>query len=118
MPRVVPSVVEPALRASTDPLAAELLGRLREAPAARAKATKPFPRWEALRIYQRKAALGNRPAVRTDGFPALLAALATGPEEQVIVHGVAFADAVYLVFTDAGRMRCVGLLRKVRVAPG
>jgi hypothetical protein len=83
----------------------------------RAKATRPYPRREALRIYREKAARGDRPDIRTDGFASLLAALAAAPEEQVIVHGIAFADAVYLVLTDADRMRCLGLLRKVRL-PG
>ncbi len=119
MPRIVPSVVEPALLASTDPLAVDLLARLRgeAAGASRAKATRPFSRQEALRIYRHKAALGDRPAVRTDGFASLLATLAAAPEQEVIVHGIAFADAVYLVFTDPRRTRCVGVLRKVRL-PG
>lgn len=117
MPRIFPSVVEPALLASTDPLAADLLARLRgeAAGASRAKATRPFSRVEALRIYRHKAALGDRPAVRTDGFASLLATLAAAAEKEVIVHGLAFPDAVYLVFTDTNRTRCVGLLRKVRL---
>ena len=113
MPSIAPSVVEPALRSSDDPLAADLLARLaRDAAAARAKTTHPFAREEALRIYRQKAAKGDRPAVRTDGYPALLAALGAAPAGEVVVHGVAFADAVYLVFTDPSRTHCLGMLRK------
>jgi hypothetical protein len=118
MPRIVASVVEPALRISADPLAAELLARLRvEAVVPTpAKATRPFSRTAALRIYRQKAAKGDRPTVRTDGYPALLATLSAAPEGEVIVHGVAFADAVYLVFTDPGREECLGVLRKRRLS--
>lgn len=114
MPSIAPSVVEPALRASADPLARDLLARLERdtAASARAKTTRPFPRQEALRIYRQKAAKGDRPTVRTDGYPALLAALEAAPGGAVIVHGVAFADAVYLVFTDSSRTHCLGMLRK------
>ena len=114
MPSIAPSVVEPALRASADPLAADLLARLQgeEAEPLRARATRPVTRREALRIYRHKAAKGDRSAVRTDGYPALLAALGEARESEVIVHGVAFTDAVFLVFTDTGRTRCLGVLRK------
>ena len=114
MPRIAPRIVEPALRASGDPLAAELLARLEHdaAAAVRATTTRPFSRQAALRIYQHKAAKGDRPGVRTDGYPALLAALGAAPGGAVIVHGVTFADAVYLVFTDPSRTDCLGLLRK------
>jgi hypothetical protein len=40
------------------------------------------------------------------------------PEGEVIVHGVTFADAVYLVLTDPGRQHCLGVLRKRRLAQG
>ena len=30
------------------------------------------------------------------------------------MHGVTFADAVYLVFTDGARRHCLGVLRKRR----
>jgi hypothetical protein len=115
MPSIAASVVEPALRESTDPLATDLLARLRrEGPEATwGKATRAFSRQVALQIYERKAIKGDRPGVRTDGYPPLLAALAGTSEDQVIVHGVAFDDAVYLVFTDASRTRCLGVLRKV-----
>ena len=106
------SVVEPALRASDDPLAGELLARLRRQAPTRARATRPYPRGTALELYQRKAAKGDRPGVRTEGYAALLAALASRPEDPVIVHGVTFPDAVYLVFTDCNRRRCLGLLCK------
>jgi hypothetical protein len=109
------SVVEPALRASDDPLAAELLARLRRQPPIRVRATRPYPRGAALELYQRKAAKGDRPWVRTDGYAALLDALSATPEDQVIIHGVTFPDAVYLVFTDSTRRRCLGLLRKRRL---
>jgi hypothetical protein len=114
MPSIATSVVEPALRASADPLAADLLARLRpgETQPVRARATRPFSRRTALRIYRHKAAKGDRRAVRTDGYPALLAGLGEAVESDVIVHGVAFADAVYLVFTDPARTRCLGVLRK------
>jgi hypothetical protein len=114
MPSITPSVVEPALRASADPLAADLLARLRpgEAQPVRARATRPFPRRTALRIYRHKAAEGDRRAVRTDGYPELLAGLGEAVESDVIVHGVTFADAVYLVFTDPARTQCLGVLRK------
>jgi hypothetical protein len=120
MPSIAASVVEPALRASTDPLAADLLARLQreETEPLRARATRPFTRREAQRIYRHKAAKGDRRAVRTDGYPALLAALGESPESEVIVHGVAFTDAVFLVFTDTGRTRCVGVLRKLLLAGG
>jgi hypothetical protein len=120
MPSIAASVVEPALRMSADPLAAELLARLRRHASAPtpAKATRPFPRREALRIYRRKAAKGDRPAVHTDGYPALLATLDAVPEGEVIAHGVTFPDAVYLVFTDPGRRECLGVLRKRRLLGG
>jgi hypothetical protein len=118
MSRIAASIVEPALRASADPLAADLLARLRQEAAAPppAKATRPFARGAALQIYRHKAAKGDRPAVRTDGYPALLAALDATLEREVIVHGVTFADAVYLVFTDPGRRHCLGVLRKRRLS--
>jgi hypothetical protein len=114
MPSIATSVVEPALRASADPLAADLLARLRpgEARPVRARATRPFSRRTALRIYRHKAEKGDRRAVRTDGYPALLAGLDAAVESEVIVHGVTFADAVYLVVTDAARTHCLGVLRK------
>ena len=119
MPRVAPGVVEPALRASADPLAADLLSRFRRGLTGlvRVRATRPFPRTEALRIYRHKAAKGDRPTVRTDGYPTLLGALDRALESEVIVHGVTFADAVYLVFTDSARSRCVGMLRKTLLGP-
>jgi hypothetical protein len=109
------SVVEPALRASDDPLAGELVARLRRQSPTRVRATRPYPRGAALEIYQRKAAKGDRPGVRTEGYAALLAALASASEDEVIVHGVTFPDAVYLVLTNPTRRRCVGLLRKRRL---
>jgi hypothetical protein len=115
MPSIAASLVEPSLRASADPLAVELLARLRHnaADLTRARVTRPFPRTEALRIYRQKAANGDRRSVRTDGYPALLAALGEAHESEVIVHGVAFSDAVFLVFTDPGRSHCFGVLRKL-----
>lgn len=112
------SVIEPAVRASADPLAADLVARLRQEAGTppRAKATRPFSRREALEIYRRKAAKGDRATVRTDGYPALLAALGATAEGEVIVHGVTFAETVYLVFTDPTRERCLGVLRKRRLA--
>jgi hypothetical protein len=112
------SVIEPAIRASADPLAADLVARLRQEAGTppRAKATRPFSRRAALEIYRRKAAQGDRPTVRTDGYPALLAALGAMAEGEVIVHGVTFAETVYLVFTDPTRERCLGVLRKRRLA--
>jgi len=120
MPSIAPSIVEPVLRASADPLAADLLARLQgdEAEPMRARATRPFTRQEALRIYRHKAAKGDRRAVRTDGYPALLATLGEARESEVIVHGLAFADAVFLVFTDVGRTHCLGVLRKQLVGRG
>lgn len=114
MPNVAPGVVEPALRASADPLAADLLARFRAGLAGlvRVRATEPFPRTEALRIYRYKAAKGDRPTVRTEGYPALLGALDQALESEIIVHGVTFADVVYLVLTDPARSRCVGILKK------
>lgn len=119
MARIPASVLEPAIRASDDPFAVELLARLRresDGPL-RAKATRPFSRRAALAIYRRKAAKGDRPWVRTDGYPALLAVLGAAPDEQVVVHGVTFADVVYLVFTDPAREQCLAVLRKQRVGP-
>jgi hypothetical protein len=120
MARIALSVVEPALRTSGDPLAGDLLARLRQQAAAppQAKATRPYSRRAALELYQRKAAKGDQPWVRTDGYPALLATLGATPEEQVIVHGVTFADAIYLVFTDLSRQHCLGVLRKRWLAQG
>jgi hypothetical protein len=116
MARVSPDVLEAALAGSGDPLAAELLGRLRsrlEPPTA--KATRPVSRREALSVYRRKAAQGDRSHVRTEGYPAFLEALAQAPEADVIVHGLAFAEVIYLVLTDRNRRRCIGVLRKVRL---
>ena len=120
MPTIGSTVVEPARRATTDPLAADLLARLQcdATRPVRARATRPFSRREALRIYRGKAAKGDRPTVRTDGYPALLAALGEADESEVVVHGVAFVDAVYLVFTDPSRTRCLGVLRKVLLDQG
>jgi hypothetical protein len=87
MARIVASMVEQALSMSADPLAAELLARLR------AEVIVPPP------------AKATR----------LLATLSAAPEGETIVHGVTFADAVYLVFTDPGRSECVGVLRKRRL---
>jgi hypothetical protein len=115
MANVSASVVQPALRASIDPLAGDLLARLRQQAPARARATRPYSRRAAMELYQRKAAKGDRPSVRTDGYPALLAALRAAPEGQVIVHGLTFADVVYLVFTDPDRQHCLGVLRKRRL---
>ena len=116
MVRVAAGIVEPALLGSEDPLAADLLDRLRQEGSVpvRATATRPFDRRAALAIYQRKAAKGDRNTVRTEGYPRRLSALATSAEPEVIVHGVAFADTVYLVITDAARRHCVGMLRKWR----
>jgi hypothetical protein len=116
MARITADILEGALRSSVDPFAAELLTRLhRGGRPPPAKATRPFPRAAALEIYGRKASLGDRPAVRTDGYPALLAALASAPEGDVVVHGVTFADAVYLVVTDPDRRHCLAVLRKRRL---
>ena len=112
------SVLEPTLQASIDPLAGELLARLRQQAPIRARATRPYPRRAVLELYQRKAAKGDKPWVRTDGYAVLLAALAATPEDRVIVHGVTFADAVYLVCTDPARQHCLGLLRKRRLIRG
>jgi hypothetical protein len=117
MARVSPAMLEPALLGSADPLAAELLGRLhRPGDVPASKATRPFPRTEALRVYRRKSAQGDRPHVRTKGYPELLAALSEAGESEVIVHGLAFIDVVFLVFTDARRARCIGVLRKARIS--
>jgi hypothetical protein len=117
MTRIPASVVEAALRMSADPLAADLLARLEREHAGQtpAKTTRAFPRQTALRMYREKAARGDRPTFRTDGYPSLLAALDAAPEAEVIVHGVTFGDTVYLVLTDAQRSRCVGVLRKQRL---
>ena len=106
-------MLEPALRSATDPLGADLLARL-QAPVGphSAKATRPYPISIALRIYRRKALEGDRPGIHTDGYPALLAALSSHPGGDVVVHGVRFAEVVFLVFTDAERQRCLGVLRK------
>jgi hypothetical protein len=120
MARIALSAVEPAIRSSVDPLAIDLVARLDQDTGAppHLKTTRPFPRRAALEIYRRKAAKGDRPAVHTDGYQALLAALAAAPEGEVIVHGVTFADAVYLVLTDAARHHCLGVLRKRRLVGG
>jgi hypothetical protein len=120
MVRILPSVIEPALRSSADPLAADLLKRMgaEAAEAPSAKATRPFSRRKALRVYQNKAAQGDRAPVRTEGYDRLFAALGAAPDEKVIVHGVTFSEAVYLVFTDPSRTQCVGVLRKVRISRG
>ncbi len=116
MARVSPDVLEAALAGSGDPLAADLLRRLRsrrEPPTT--KATRPVSRREALAVYRRKAAQGDRSHVRTEGYPAFLEALAETTEADIIVHGLAFAEVVYLVLTDRTRTRCIGVLRKVRL---
>lgn len=120
MARIATSALEPALLAGSDPLAADLLARLRRAPATPppAKTTRPYPIRTALRIYRQKARKGDRPGIHTDGYPALLATLSALPEEAVVVHGVRFADAVFLVFTDPPRQRCLGVLRKRRSGVG
>jgi hypothetical protein len=116
MARISPDVLEAALVGSADPLAADLLGRLRRGSSApTSTATRPYPAAEALGVYRRKAARGDRPNVRTEGYAELLGALSRASHDEVIVHGVAFADVVYLVFTDPARTRCVGVLRKTRI---
>jgi len=118
MPSISPSVLEPALRRSAHPFAADLLGRLvRGSDTPTSKATRPVPRAEALRIYRRKSAQGDRPHVRTEGYAELLAALGETSDGEIVVHGIAFADVVYLVFTDPERTRCIGALRKTRLPP-
>lgn len=120
MGRIAASIVQPALSRSVDPLAVDLLARLRTraGETTPAKTTRPFPRRAASRIYRQKAAKGDRPTVRTDGYPELLATLDAVSEGDVIVHGVTFADAVYLVFTDSARSECLGVLRKLRLDRG
>jgi hypothetical protein len=116
MARVSPDVLEAALARSGDSLAADLLRRLhgqRDPPTT--KATRPVPQREALAVYRRKAAQGDRTHVRSEGYPAFLEALAQAPEADVIVHGLAFTEVVYLVLTDRNRRRCIGVLRKVRL---
>jgi hypothetical protein len=81
-----------------------------------AKATRAYPRREALRIYRHKAVRGDRSSIRTDGYARLLAALTADPDGDVVVHGLSFSHAVYLVFTDPTRSYCVGVLRKTRLA--
>lgn len=117
MARVSTTVLIPALATCTSHLAIDLLTRLRAkgAQSVPAKATRPFLRRRASQIYREKAARGDRPTVRTEGFPELLASLQAVPSAQVIVHGITFADAVYLVFTDATRTECIGVLRKRRL---
>jgi len=118
MASISASVVQSALHASIDPLAGDLLARLRQQEPARARATRAYPRRAALELYRRKAAKGDRPWVRTEGYPGLLAALKAAPEGEVIVHGLTFADVVYLVFTDRDRQNCLGVLRKRRLTRG
>ncbi len=116
MARIPARLIEPALRTCANRLAADLLARLQgEGGPALVKATRPYPRREALRIYRRKAAKGDRPVVRTEGYRELFAALDAAPAGEVIVHGLTFADTVYLVFTDAARTECLGVLRKRRL---
>jgi hypothetical protein len=112
------SVLEPALQASPDPLAGDLVSRLEHQAPTRVSASRPYSRRAALDLYERKAAKGDRPWVRTDGYPILLATLEAMSEGQLVVHGVTFADAIYLVFTDPTRQHCLGVLRKRRLAPG
>jgi hypothetical protein len=114
--RISATVVTPSLAGCTDRLAVDLLARLRAqgAEATPAKATRPFSRRAASQIYRRKAAKGDPPAVCTEGYPELLATLEAAPDGEVIVHGLAFTDMVYLVFTDAARTVCLGVLRKRR----
>ena len=108
-------VLEPALQGSRDPLAGDLMSRLRRQAPTRFRATRPYSRRAALELYERKAAQGDRPWVRTEGYPILLATLGATSEGQIIVHGITFADAVYLVFTDPTRQHCLGVLRKRRL---
>lgn len=118
MARISALAVTRALEACVaNRLAADLLARLRAPGAERtpAKATRPFPRRTACAIYREKALKGDRGRVRTDGFPELLTTLEAAEDGQVIVHGIAFPDAVYLVLTDAGRTECLGVLRKRRL---
>jgi hypothetical protein len=112
------SVLEAALHASVDPLASDLVARLRAQAPSLARETRPYSRRVAYDIYQRKAAQGDPPWVCTDGYPGLLATLRATVDGQVIVHGVTFADVVYLVFTDPARQRCLGVLRKRRLSRG
>lgn len=112
------SFLEPALQASPNPLAGDLVSRLERQAPTRVRATRPYSRRAALELYGRKAAKGDRPWVRTDGYPILLATLEAIDEGQLIVHGVTFADAVYLVFTDPTRQHCLGVLRKRRLTQG
>ena len=118
MGKISVSALEPALHASSDPLAGDLVSRLgRQAPT-RVRATRPYSRRAALELYESKATKGDRPWVRTDGYPTLLATLEATSEGQLIVHGVTFADAVYLVFTDPTCQHCLGVLRKRRLPEG
>lgn len=112
------SVLATALQGSFNPLAGDLVSRLARQAPTRVRATRPYARQSALELYKRKAAKGDRPGVRTDGYPTLLAALGSTPEGQLIVHGVTFADAIYLVFTDPTCRQCLGVLRKRRLTQG
>ncbi|HEX6104815.1 MAG TPA: alpha/beta hydrolase [Gemmatimonadales bacterium] len=116
--RIPAAAVTPALGTCAHPLAADLLARLRArgGDATPTKTTRAFSRRDASRIYRRKAAKGDRPTVRTEGYAELLAALDAAPDGEVIVHGLTFSDAVYLVFTDPGRTECLGVLRKRRLS--
>ena len=109
------SFLEAALQGDFSPLARDLVSRLARQAPIRVRATRPYARRAALELYERKAAKGDRPGVTTDGYPTLLATLGARPEGQLIVHGVTFTDAVYLVFTDPTRRHCLGILRKRRV---
>ena len=120
MARISATVVAQALGTCGGPLAADLLARLRAhgGEATPTKTTRPFSRRAAEQISGRKAAKGDSPRVRTEGYLELLARLEAVPEGEVIVHGLAFSDAVYLVFTDPARAECLGVLRKRRLARG
>jgi hypothetical protein len=111
-------ILAPALQASPNPLAGDLVSRLQRQAPTRVRATRAYSRQAALKLYERKAAKGDGPWVRTDGYPILLATLEAVSERQLIVHGVTFADAVYLVFTDPTRQHCLGVLRKRRLTQG
>ncbi len=112
------SALEPALHASSDPLAGDLVSRLERQAPTRVTSTRPYSRRAALELYKGKAARGDRPWVRTDGYPVLFDTLEAMSDGQLIVHGVTFADVVYLVFTDPTRQHCLGVLRKRRLPHG
>jgi hypothetical protein len=72
--------------------------------------TGPLPIEHVRRIYRRRARLNANRENRVEGLDDLVNALTAESEGGVDIHGVARAEEVFSVFTDAAITRLLGVL--------